>query len=112
MVNDAKTIANALSQYAVKIARTNKLAICADEKALDNQSFRNELSYAIASDGGNIVNIHCDLSAPDFNANKIIEDAISSNVDGLVLAPHVDRINKALDLATANRGRLRPLVTS
>ncbi|KAB8332832.1 ABC transporter substrate-binding protein [Scytonema tolypothrichoides VB-61278] len=102
-----RSIAEALSRHAIKNINQINLAICVDEKAIDNQSFRDEFSYVINKDKGKLVNITCDFSAPDFNPNQVIADAIKSGVDGLVLAPHVDRINKALDLAVANKGRLK-----
>jgi branched-chain amino acid transport system substrate-binding protein len=46
------------------------------------------------------------LSAPNFNPDAAISQAISKKADGLLLAPHVDRINKAIDVARANKGRL------
>lgn len=100
-------IADAISSYAIKTVHTKKLAICVDEKAIDNQSFRDEFSSDILVYKGNYINIKCDLSAPDFNAKQVIADAISSGANGLVLAPHVDRINKALEIAAANQGRLK-----
>ncbi|WP_211175915.1 ABC transporter substrate-binding protein [Brasilonema sp. UFV-L1] len=99
-------IADSLSGYAVRTAHKRNLAICVDEKAIDNQSFRDELQSALYNNGGNFVKINCDLSAPDFNPSQIMADAIRQKADGLVLAPHVDRINKALDLARANQRRL------
>ncbi|MBD2345390.1 ABC transporter substrate-binding protein [Anabaena subtropica] len=102
-----RLLADVLSNYAIKTIRTQNLAICVDEQAIDNQSFRDQFDYAIRVAGGNIVNINCDLSADDFNPSQVITEAISSGANGLVLAPHVDRINKALDIAAANKGRLR-----
>ncbi len=99
-------VADTLSRYAIKTANKRKLAICVDEKSIDNQSFRDEFQSAFYIDGGNFVKTNCDFSAPDFNANQVISDAISNGADGLVLAPFIDRINKALDLAQANKGRL------
>ncbi|WP_315788023.1 ABC transporter substrate-binding protein [Fischerella sp. JS2] len=99
-------LADSVSHYAINVAGTKNLAICVDEKAIDNQSFRDEFASATIADGGNIVNIRCDFSAPDFDPPKIIADAISNGAEGLFLAPHIDRISKALDLAKANQGRL------
>ena len=99
-------VADTLSRYAIKTANKRKLAICVDEKSIDNQSFRDEFQSAFYIDGGNFVKTNCDFSAPDFNANQVISDAISNGADGLVLAPFINRINKALDLAQANQGRL------
>jgi branched-chain amino acid transport system substrate-binding protein len=102
-----RSIAEALSSYAINNLNQRNLAICVDEKTINHQSLRDEFSYPINKNGGKLVNITCDFSAPDFNPNQVIADAIKSGADGLVLAPHVDRINKALDLAAANKGRLK-----
>ncbi|NMF62170.1 ABC transporter substrate-binding protein [Brasilonema octagenarum] len=102
-----RSIAEALSSYAINNLNQRNLAICVDGRVINPQSLQDEFSYAINKDGGKLVNITCDFSALDFNPNKVITDAIKSGADGLVLAPHVDRINKALDLAAANKGRLK-----
>jgi branched-chain amino acid transport system substrate-binding protein len=95
-----------LSSYIVKKTRKTNIAICADSKAIDNQSFKDELVKNILAAGGKVIDIKCDLFAPDFNPSAAISQIISSGADSLVLAPHVDRINKALELAAANNGKL------
>jgi branched-chain amino acid transport system substrate-binding protein len=100
-------LADSVAHYAINDAGIKKLAICVDEKAIDNQSFRDEFTSSTIAGGGNIVNINCDFSAADFNPQKIIADASSNGATGLFLAPHIDRISKALDLAKANQGRLK-----
>jgi branched-chain amino acid transport system substrate-binding protein len=88
-------LADSVSHYAINVAGTKNLAICVDEKAIDNQSFRDEFASATIAGGGKIVSIHCDFSAPDFEPHKIIADAISNGADGLFLAPHIDRLSRA-----------------
>ncbi len=100
-------LADSVAHYAINSAGINKLAICVDEKAIDNQSFRDEFTSSTIAGGGSIVNINCDFSAPDFNPQTVITDAISNGATGLFLAPHIDRISKALDLAKANQGKLK-----
>ncbi len=100
-------LADFVSHYAINFADVKKLAICVDEKAIDNQSFRDEFTSSTIADGASIVNINCDFSAADFDPQKIVADAISNGATGLFLAPHIDRISKALDLAKANQGRLK-----
>lgn len=99
-------VADPLSHYAIKTSQKKILAICVDEKAEDNKSFRDEFQSAFYNDRGNFININCDFSAPNFNPSQVISDAVTKGVDGLVLAPHVDRIHKALEVAHANKGRL------
>ncbi len=99
-------VASELSRYAIKSDRKTRIAICSDSLAIDNESFRNNFTYAVLSNGGQFVNIDCDFSDPNFNPRRAIADAISSGADSLLLAPHVDRINKALEIARANQGKL------
>lgn len=105
-VPNVNFLVQTLSEYAIKKIHKNRVAICADFGAVDNQSFRNEFTSAIHSQGGKLVDIDCDLSASDFNANAKISQAINKGADSLLLAPHVDRINKAIEVAKGNQGQL------
>ena len=104
MVPSIRFVADPLWHYATKINHTNRIAICSDAKAVDNESFRNNFTDAIPDD--KFIDINCDFSAPSFNARVAINEAISRGADSLLLAPHVDRINKAVEMARANQGRL------
>lgn len=99
-------VANTLSDYIIKTARKSKVAICSDSQAIDNMSFSNEVTTAIYSDGGKLLNISCDFSGRIFNPRAIIYRAIKAGADSLILAPHVDRINKAIEVVQANEGQL------
>jgi branched-chain amino acid transport system substrate-binding protein len=100
------SVAESLSNYILKTARKTNIAICVDSKAIDNQSFKDELVKDILAAGGKVNATNCDFYAPDFNPSTVISQLISSGADTLVLAAHVDRINKALELAAANKGKL------
>lgn len=100
------SFAASLANYTIKTARKNNIAICADSKSIDTQSFKDEFIKGIVAGGGKVNPINCDVAAADFNPSALISQFISSGADSLVLAPHVDRINKALDLAAANNGKL------
>ncbi|MBW4574518.1 MAG: ABC transporter substrate-binding protein [Aphanothece sp. CMT-3BRIN-NPC111] len=95
-----------VAQYVVKTARKTKVAICYDSQAPDNVSSKDEFVASLLSKGGNIAPTVCDFSAPTFNPNQAVADAVSSGADSLLLAPHVDRLEKAMEVARANRGRL------
>ena len=99
-------LTDSLSRYTLKTANKTNIAICVDSKAIDNQSFKDKFSKAILAAGGKINSTVCDISTPDFNPRAVISQAIRSGADGLLLAPHVDRISKALEVAQANKGRL------
>lgn len=100
------SFAASLANYTIKTARKNNIAICADSKSIDTQSFKDEFIKGIVAGGGKVNPTNCDVAAADFNPSALISQFISSGADSLVLAPHVDRINKALDLAAANSGKL------
>ena len=106
MVPSIRSVADTLAHYAIKINHTAKIAICSDKGAVDNELFRNEFTYAISAERGQVDTMSCDFSAPSFNSKVAINKAISRGVDSLLLAPHVDRINKAIEIARANQGRL------
>ncbi len=106
IVPTTKIIAEALADYAVKTARTTKIAFCYDSQAFDNVSFKDEFLAAFVSKGGQLVPTVCDLSAPNFNPTAAVTQAISSGADGLFIASHVDRLEAAIALARANQGKL------
>ncbi len=99
-------VADSLSRYVIKTANKTNTAICVDFKAIDNVSFKEEFTKAVSAAGGKINPTVCDLSAADFNPNAAISQAISSGADSLVIAPHVDRIERGLEVARANQGKL------
>src|SRR5919199_629491 len=100
------SVADSLSGYIIKTAYKTNVAICADSKSIDNQSFKDEFAKAFKAAGGKINPTVCDLSSADFNASWAISQAISSGADGLVLAPYGKKMDRALEVARANRGRL------
>lgn len=102
--NDS-VMAATLANYAITKAR-KKIAICVDSSSSYGNSFAQGFSFATISAGGKVINIDCDLSTSDFNANKAISQAINNGVDGLLLAPSLHSIDKALEVANANEGRL------
>ncbi|OUL36401.1 ABC transporter substrate-binding protein [Nostoc sp. T09] len=98
--------AERLASYTIKTARKNNIAICADSKSIDTQSFKDEFIKGIVAGGGKVNSTNCDIASANFDPNTVISQFISSGANGLVLAPNVDRINKALELAAANNGKL------
>lgn len=111
-------IAESLVSYILKNSHTRNLAICVDKNAEDNRSFSQQIQTSVYKVDltqwqdtiykyeGEIIDINCDFSDDKFNPEQMINLAVNKHINGLVLAPHVDRINKALDLAKANQGRL------
>jgi branched-chain amino acid transport system substrate-binding protein len=105
-VPNIRTMATPLATYAVTTAQKRHLALCADANSPDSLSFKDEFVAALSTVGGKIVPISCDFSAPNFDPERAITEAISGGADGLMLAPHIDRINQAVAVAAANRNQL------
>ncbi|MEH1837941.1 MAG: ABC transporter substrate-binding protein [Nostoc sp.] len=105
-VPDIRLVADTLSNYAINKAHKKRIAMCSDFKAVDNKSFRTEFTFSIEQNGGRFIPIPCDFSAPDFNADAVIAQIKKESVDGLLLAPHVDKIDLALAVAHANKRQL------
>ncbi|MEG4579189.1 ABC transporter substrate-binding protein [Microcoleus sp. MON1_C5] len=105
VLNSASTTAP-LAEYIVKQVGKTNIAFCYDSQAAGKASFKDEFIASLSASGGRLVPIVCDLSAPTFNPNTAIADAVSQGAQGLMVASHVDRIDRAIDLARANQGKL------
>ena len=104
-VPNISIMAAPLAEYAVKAGKTN-IAVCYDSQAPDNISFKDEFVAALTAAGGKLVPTVCDFSVPSFNPESAIADAVSKGAQGLMLAPHIDRIDRAIFLARTNQGKL------
>ncbi len=102
--------ADALSGYTIKNNRKN-IAICVDSQSQSSQSFKEDFTSELLANGGKVTQTNCDMAATNFNASEMISQAISQGANGLLIAPSVDKINQALDVAKANNKRL-PLLGS
>jgi branched-chain amino acid transport system substrate-binding protein len=105
----SRAVAGALTQYIVKDMRIQKVAICADSKSLASQSFRDDFIAGLYELGGQITRTACDFSAADFNPNDIPSEAIRDGANAILLAPGVEKLNLALEVIQANRGKI-PLI--
>jgi branched-chain amino acid transport system substrate-binding protein len=104
-IPNISVMAAPLAEYAVKTGKTN-IAICYDSQAPDNISFKDEFVAALTAAGGKLVPTVCDFSLNSFNPENALADAVSKGAQGLMLAPHIDRIDRAISLARLNRGKL------
>ncbi|HEY9810707.1 MAG TPA: ABC transporter substrate-binding protein [Halomicronema sp.] len=98
--------ATVLSRYASAKEQLKNVAICADSQAEASLSLKDEFTSNFFADGGKVSSTRCDFSAADFNAQKIVSQAVSDGADGLLLAVSVGNLNRAIDVAKANRNRL------
>ncbi|MFN6475844.1 caspase, EACC1-associated type [Nostoc sp. DedQUE07] len=101
-----KSIADSVSNYAIKIAGKTNFLICVDYQGIDNQSFNNEFVKAIKAAGGQINSTECDISARDFNPSAVISQAVRSDANALVLGLYVDKIKQGLAVVQSNQGQL------
>jgi len=105
-VPNISVMAAPLAEYAVKTAGKTNIAVCYDSQAPDNISFKDEFVASLTAAGGKLVPTVCDFSLPSFNPESALADAVSKGAQGLMVAPHVDRIDRAISLARINRGKL------
>lgn len=105
-VPNIRFMADLLADYAANQARTPNVAVCYDAQAQDNLSFKDEFVASLSAKGGKLVPLDCDFSSPNFNANDAIAQATSNGANAMLLSPHVDRLDRAIEVARANRGQL------
>ncbi|OKH25968.1 hypothetical protein NIES593_02460 [Hydrococcus rivularis NIES-593] len=106
MVPTIRFLTDTLSDYIVHTAHKTKIAVCSSRAAVDNESFRNQFINSFQAEGKQYINVKCDFDDPQYNPEEKILEIVSSGADSLLLAPHVDRIGKAVEMAQANQGRL------
>ena len=104
--------ADSLSQYAVKKQNKKNIGICLNSTAKASQSIKEDFTAAVFSDGAKISRVNCDLSSPNFNADKVIEEMLNDRVDALLLSPGVEKIEKGVEVAVIARNRLLLLADS
>lgn len=105
-VPNISVMAAPLAEYVVNTERQTNIAVCYDSQAPDNISFKDEFVASLTAAGGKLVPTVCDFSLPSFNPNIALADAVSKGAQALMLAPHIDRIDRAISLARSNRGKL------
>lgn len=104
-------MADTLAEYAIDIIKRKNVAICYDSQAPDNVTFKDAFIPALLAKGGNYINTQCDFAAPDFNADNSVSQLISSGAEAVLLAPHIDKLNRVIDLARANDWKMAMLGT-
>ncbi len=103
------SLTDKLANYIAKANPQARVASCFDGEAVDNSSFATKVASKLIEEQVFYSTIPCNFSDPQFNAEQKINEMISQGINTLILAPHVDRISKALDIAQANQGRLKLL---
>lgn len=105
----SKVLAVALSKHIINKTVKKNIAICFDKDSSEANSFITEFKNTIQAANRKINPTNCDFSNSNFNPNAVISQAVNTGADGLFLAPHVNRIEKALKLAQANQASPRRL---
>lgn len=109
MVPNMRFLSDQLALYLLQTDPKAKVVICNDSYAADNESFRNQFANSISARGLPLLKIECDFSTPTFQADQALARIQRSGANTILLAPHVDRIHKALEITDANQGKLRLL---
>jgi branched-chain amino acid transport system substrate-binding protein len=99
-------LAEPLAKYVLKVAKKSRVATCYNSQAPDNITFRDEFTASLIADGGQLINIDCDMASASFNPSTSISQAISSGADAILLTPHIDQLEKSIDIARSNKSRL------
>ena len=101
-----RALADILADRAVNVEAKTNIGVCIDAESQASTSFQENFTWAVYNYGGKIAPLNCNLSATDFDATQISSEAISSGVDALLVAPSVGKVNKAIEVVTANNDRL------
>jgi branched-chain amino acid transport system substrate-binding protein len=105
-VPTVRFLAEPLATHVVQVAYRKRLAVCFDSQAKDNISFKDEFTASASARGAQVLNTSCDFADPTFNPEAAVTEAVRSGADALLLAPHVDRMDRALEVAQVVKGRL------
>ncbi len=97
-------LAEILADHVVKTQGNITMVACFDKLSPDNVAYKDAFLSAFRKQGGQVLPMVCDFSAPDFDAAKIMQQM--TGVQGILLTPHVDRLSKAFDLAQENHGKI------
>lgn len=104
-IPSVSALANSLAAYA-SVNSFTKNVVCFDSSDSASSSFAQAFIEESARNGGKIVDIKCDFAQDNFDANKIVERALTQNPDALLIAPSVNNMVPALSIVQANQQRL------
>jgi branched-chain amino acid transport system substrate-binding protein len=114
MVLSIRFLTKQLATRYIQAHPQARIALCSDSKAVDNESFRHQFANDVAEliltyEQAALIRVECDFAATNFNPEQMVRELQAAGANTVLLAPHVDRIDKALGVARANRGRLQLL---
>jgi branched-chain amino acid transport system substrate-binding protein len=98
--------AKQLARYVFNTAKKRKIVLCLDNTSSDNSGFIENYRSEFLSLGGMILPLPCLLGTNNFNPSEIVASSIQNGADGIVIAPHIQKLPQATDLIRANRRQL------
>jgi ABC-type branched-subunit amino acid transport system substrate-binding protein len=91
-----------LVTHFLETAKKSRVVVCFDGKSKDSISFKEQFTRSLSKQGGTIIPISCNF-AEKLDPKMLISQAIKAGADSLLLSPDVDRLNPAIDIASANK---------
>ena len=104
-IPSVSALAGKLADYASAKSLT-KIAVCSDSQDSASGSFVEEFRTQVTMSGSQIQQLNCDFARQDFQPDSIVSKAIALDVDALLLAPSVNKMERAIAVARANQQRL------
>jgi len=100
--------ARALAQHMKYKSQKSKVAIFYDSQSDHSESLNLEFRSAVSLVGGQVVDIF-DLSDPNFDASRSLQQAIENGAEALMLSTNPNKLDKALEVIKVNKQRLELL---
>ncbi|RCJ14683.1 hypothetical protein A6S26_11335 [Nostoc sp. ATCC 43529] len=104
IVPNVNRLAEKLKNYFLNTQSKHNLLICYDRQEPVSESFKESFASSVENYD------RCDVSQPDFKAQKALLEAQQSsklNADSLLLAASISNIDSFINLVKANQGKLR-----
>jgi branched-chain amino acid transport system substrate-binding protein len=117
MVPNIRFLADKQVAYYARIRPNAQIAICSDSLAVDNESYRNQvansiLAISMVTPEIGLIRVPCDFAASAFDPEQAVNRLLLQGANTLLLAPHIDRIDRAIAVVRANRGRMNLLAST
>jgi len=97
--------ATTLSRYLINTLQNRNAVVFFNGQSDYSLSLKNEFSTALVTDGGQLL-AEFDVTAPDFDPGRALQQAQAQGADVLVLATNTATLDEALDIVAINRQQL------
>ncbi|AVH74355.1 nSTAND1 domain-containing NTPase [Nostoc sp. 'Lobaria pulmonaria (5183) cyanobiont'] len=105
--NDSKVAKSLVGYMRSKLGKKNA-AVLYNSKSASSESLKSEFEKFLSKEGGQVSSVF-DLSAPNFKANKSIEESINTGAEVLVLLPNTGKLDDTLQVVKANKANKKQL---